>query len=241
MQNTLSRVRQIRVPSSSQFRAHCLLLGHRFDIYEDIGCYPFTYNTPLSYPLSQAWPIAIGLISAVYCSMYGPRVSADIVWLTHLYVVLTIRAFLRRRAQLSMLFASSSSLTVHRYMRLVALALTEILCTVPLASYGLYLNLSAGTDPWISWSDTHFHYSQVDQYPALLWRMDRTAVISLELSRWLPVFCAFVFFGFFGFAQEARRHYRQVYALMTGLFAIKAKVRPRFKLPRYACYCAFCA
>ena len=36
---------------------------------------------------------------------------------------------------------------------------------------------------------------------------------SLELSRWLSVVCAFIFFGFFGFADEAKKNYRS--ALQT--------------------------
>ena len=40
--------------------------GHRFDIYEEVGCYPFTYDTPLAYPLSTVWPLVIGAVSAVY-------------------------------------------------------------------------------------------------------------------------------------------------------------------------------
>ncbi len=43
--------------------------GHRFDIYEDIGCYPALYNTLLRYFISSMWPIVIGLISAAYGSM----------------------------------------------------------------------------------------------------------------------------------------------------------------------------
>ena len=43
--------------------------GHRFDIYENIGCYPATYNVWPAYVLVAAWPITIGLTSAVYCGM----------------------------------------------------------------------------------------------------------------------------------------------------------------------------
>lgn len=60
--------------------AEYIVEGHRFDIYEDVGCYPAVYNVWLAYPLSVAWPIAIGLISAVYCSEY-PR--SVIMTLTH--------------------------------------------------------------------------------------------------------------------------------------------------------------
>lgn len=41
--------------------------GHRFNIYEEIGCYPAIYNTLLAYFLVNWWPIVLGVISAVYC------------------------------------------------------------------------------------------------------------------------------------------------------------------------------
>ena len=40
--------------------------GHRFDIYEDIGCYPAIYTTPLAFVLVLCWPLVIGVVSAVY-------------------------------------------------------------------------------------------------------------------------------------------------------------------------------
>ncbi|KXN83184.1 Pheromone B alpha 3 receptor [Leucoagaricus sp. SymC.cos] len=41
--------------------------GRRFDIYEDIGCFPALYNTPLMYFISNIWPLIIGAVSAFYC------------------------------------------------------------------------------------------------------------------------------------------------------------------------------
>jgi pheromone a factor receptor len=40
--------------------------GHRFDILEDIGCYPAIYATPLALVLVLCWPLVIGVVSAVY-------------------------------------------------------------------------------------------------------------------------------------------------------------------------------
>ncbi|KII83820.1 hypothetical protein PLICRDRAFT_168730 [Plicaturopsis crispa FD-325 SS-3] len=167
--------------------------GHRFNLWEQVGCYPATYNTPLAYPLSIVWPCVIGLISAVYC-------------------VLTLRAFMKRRAQFSDFVNKNSSLTVNRYFRLMALATTDLLFTVPLSAYSIYLNVAKSPIyPWISFADTHGNYSHVDQFPAVLWRSSHETVVSLELSRWLMVVCAFVFFFFFGFADEARRNYKAAY------------------------------
>ncbi|KAJ3010643.1 hypothetical protein NUW54_g2416 [Trametes sanguinea] len=175
-----------------QLVAYFIVSGHRYDIYEQIGCYPYIYNTPLAFPLVYVWPIVIGLCSAVYC-------------------ILSLRAFAMRRAQFNEFLAASSSLTIARYFRLMALSTIELLCTTPIAVYGLYLNSISPIYRWISFADTHFGYSRVDQVSAVFWRTSHTAIITFELGRWSTVFCALVFFVLFGFADEARRNYRKVY------------------------------
>lgn len=101
----------------------------------------------------------------------------------------------------------------------MALATTELLCTTPIAAYGLYLNLSAGPlSPWISWENVHYDYSQVHQYPSIIWRASGANVIAFHLSLWGPVFCAFVFFAFFGFADEARRNYVKAWSFVMKPF-----------------------
>ena len=39
---------------------------HRYDILEDIGCHPATYNTLPAYFLVFMWPILLSLISFIY-------------------------------------------------------------------------------------------------------------------------------------------------------------------------------
>jgi pheromone a factor receptor len=125
--------------------------------------------------------------------------------------VLSIRAFFQRRAQLAEFLSSSKLLTMGRYLRLMALACTEILCTTPLAIFMTYLNTLQGVVPYTSWADVHYDYSRVGQYLAIDWQSDRKTAVALELGRWLPTVCAFVFFMFFGFAEEARKNYRATY------------------------------
>ena len=43
--------------------------GHRYNILEQIGCYPAIYNTLPAYFIIYMWPIVLGSISAVYCCM----------------------------------------------------------------------------------------------------------------------------------------------------------------------------
>jgi pheromone a factor receptor len=126
---------------------------------------------------------------------------------------------MKRRAQFSQFISSSTSLTVNRYFRLMALATVELLCTTPISAYAIYLNVTANPmQPWVGWSYVHYHFSEVGQFPAVEWRMSHLNVVSLELSRWSVVFCAFVFFGFFGFADEARKHYRMAYQAVAKRF-----------------------
>jgi pheromone a factor receptor len=94
----------------------------------------------------------------------------------------------------------------------MALAMTEMMCTVPLAIFVIVLNATTSTiGPWRSWDNTHLAFSRIEQIPGVLWRSNRLLVVSMELTRWISPFCAFVFFLFFGFAQEARKNYRLLF------------------------------
>ncbi|KAJ7759882.1 pheromone A receptor-domain-containing protein [Mycena metata] len=94
----------------------------------------------------------------------------------------------------------------------MALASLELLLNLPLASYGLFLTASRSPiAPWISWANTHADFARMQQVPALFWRSDKHAEATVELSRWAGVVCALAFFAFFGFAAEARKHYRMAF------------------------------
>ncbi|KAG2361580.1 pheromone receptor [Suillus spraguei] len=174
--------------------------GHRFNIFEEIGCYPYTFNTWLAYPLSNLWPLVIGLISAVYC-------------------VLTLCAFMKRRAQFSDVVKSRTSLSINRYFRLMALATMELLCTTPISAYGIYINIADNPlEPWKGFADAHFNYSRVGLYPSVIWRLNSLTIVSTELTRWSLVLCAFSFFAFFGLAGEARKNYRKAFWAIAKLF-----------------------
>lgn len=165
-----------------------IVAGHRFNIYEDYGCGPATWNTHLAYVLVHSWPLILAIISACYGG-------------------LTIRAFLTRRKQFRDLITSNSNLTYSRYWRLVALASIDFCFTIPLATWGFVgPMLWSEVRPWVSWADTHWGYSRVFQFPKVL--IPSVVAVSLETTRWAAVLCAFVFFAFFGFADEARKNYR---------------------------------
>ncbi|TFK65312.1 fungal pheromone STE3G-protein-coupled receptor [Pluteus cervinus] len=173
--------------------------GHRFNVIENIGCYPAVYNTLLTYFISSMWPVVIGFVSAVYCG-------------------LALWEFNKRRLQFSQFLNANSALTVSRYFRLMALAMVEMMCTTPLAIFVIWLNATTTPiEPWVSWADTHFDYERVEQIPSIIWRGNHLMVISFELTRWAAPFCAITFFCFFGFAQEARRNYIELFKWCRGV------------------------
>ena len=92
--------------------------------------------------------------------------------------------------------------------------MTELLFTVPFGIYQIYANLQGGAAPWQGWANTHYDFSRVDLYPAVLWKSDPAFTIPLQISRWMLPACAFIFFAFFGFAEEARRRYYTIYCVV---------------------------
>ncbi|KAJ3010642.1 hypothetical protein NUW54_g2417 [Trametes sanguinea] len=179
--------------------------GHRYNILEQLGCFPALYNTLLTYFLVNWWPLVLGTIASIYCG-------------------LSLLEFNRRRAQFNELLASkNSSLTLGRYFRLMALSMTSLVLLIPVSSYGIYLNVTAQPlGPWISWSDTHFDFGRIEQIAAVMWRINPSAVVVHELNRWLSPACAIIFFIYFGVASEARRHYREAARFLLGKCGLRS-------------------
>lgn len=129
---------------------------------------------------------------------------------------LTIRAFVKRRKQFRDLITANSNLTYSRYWRLVALSSVDFCFTIPLATWNIVANASQGTvHPYVSWHYAHWGYSRVFQFPRIVLEKYPVTVYSLETTRWAAVLCAFVFFGFFGFADEAKKNYRLLASTVT--------------------------
>lgn len=168
---------------------HYITQGHRFDIFEDVGCWPSIYNTWVAYVLIFCWPPAIALVSSIYC-------------------VLSLSSFNKRRQQFKELLSKNNNLTANRYIRLMCLASVDIVITIPFSIWNVIMATRSHVFPWISWENTHSHFSNVRLFPALLWRANHQQVLNLEFSRWSVVMCSVLFFMFFGFADEAKKNYR---------------------------------
>ncbi|VDC04675.1 unnamed protein product [Peniophora sp. CBMAI 1063] len=164
--------------------------SNRFNIWEDVGCFWNTYPTWVSWLIVYPWPFIISVFSWLFGGLAYYH--------------------LRNRAVQFAEFASSNAkLNQGRYMRLMFM--TTIVLTISFMDsvQVVYQNAQARLFPWISWDDTHAHFGFVAQ--TLRKDTPSSAVITLELQRWMPVISALVFFAFFGFADEARLHYRRAY------------------------------
>ena len=183
----------IRISPDRDF-ADYIVQGHRFNIFEEIGCSPASYYTWPMYPIQLLPPIIIGLFSATYA-------------------VMTIIAFYKNNSQFNAVLSSNTSgnITSNRFLRLMCLASVEVLFNIPVAIYGIVLQCRFPIQPYISWENVHFEFSAVQEIPSVIWRSDRQTEINVEFQRWVIVFCAFVFFTFFGFADEARKNYRYAF------------------------------
>jgi pheromone a factor receptor len=129
-----------------------------------------------------------------------------------LVTVTSIYLFYTREIRFRQIMSATPGATPSRYIRLMVVSGCEILGTIPLATFYIVKEAKLGVYPWRGWAYMHEHYSVVDQVPASIWKNNPNNVFVLEMYRWSLVLCAFVFFALFGFAEEARRHYRQVYA-----------------------------
>ncbi|KAF8842337.1 putative fungal pheromoneG-protein-coupled receptor [Paxillus ammoniavirescens] len=167
--------------------------SHRFNIFEQIGCFPATYTTVAALFLILMWPVVIGLISAVLAAF-------------------TFRAAYYQKALLDEYLWTTCDISASCYWRLMALCATEICFTVPCGVVAIVLDTMNGqVQPYISWSNVHFDFSQVEQFPIAVWQSILIMAAGSEITRWLYILCAFVSFGFFGLGEEARESYQ--YAL----------------------------
>ncbi|KAH8092655.1 STE3-domain-containing protein [Cristinia sonorae] len=175
--------------------------GHRFDIYEGVGCRPAIPVTWVFMVLSACWPVALGLVSCYYS-------------------VRTLIAFTKRRREFSELLSSNSNLTYNRYFRLMALAVIEIVVTVPL---GIWLLVSTPISyEYKGLADLHDGFSRVRQFPLKAWILIPGARQTFESDAWIFIALGLLFFINFGFAEEARRNYRKAYGSITKTLGISS-------------------
>ncbi|KAF8597848.1 STE3-domain-containing protein [Ceratobasidium sp. AG-I] len=182
---------------------HYVVQGHRFDIIEDVGCWPSVYNTLLAVPMILMWPVLISVASFIYAG-------------------LSIRAFLETRRQFTQVLSNSNSgLNMSRYFRLMALAATEMLFSLPFSLWILVTNMTGILNPWVSWEDTHQNFGHINFIPRVYIEALPHVKLVMDINRWITPAGGFLFFAYFGLAGEASAEYRRALWRLVAPFGIK--------------------
>ncbi|KAI0061262.1 fungal pheromone STE3G-protein-coupled receptor, partial [Artomyces pyxidatus] len=165
-----------------------IVQGHRYNIFEDVGCRPIIINTVVAFGLVYTWPLVISAVSVAYglCAIYR---------------------FTRHSRELRALLSVDKT-NKGRNIRLILIAGADIFGSIPISIYNIYCD-STYISPWVSWRYLHSDFSQVEQIPASVWKANSDMYAGIEETQWVTVACAFVFFTLFGiFSQEAIGHYQ---------------------------------
>ncbi|KAH7911853.1 GPCR fungal pheromone mating factor [Hygrophoropsis aurantiaca] len=172
---------------------HYVVQGHRYDIIENFGCQPATYYSVPAVMIVWFPPLFFSVVTLGYASA-------------------SLYHFVRRRISFAAhLQNSNSALTTHRYMRLMAMAVTEIVWGTALTSFNIYNNIQGGLRPWISWDNVHSNFSRVDLY--IILEIPPAYLQTMLLFWWAMPVSAYIFFMFFGFGEEARKEYSNIITL----------------------------
>ncbi|CAG7845969.1 Pheromone B alpha 3 receptor [Serendipita indica DSM 11827] len=187
---------------------HALIQGHRYDVWEDFGCYATTYNVVLAYPLYMIWPLIASLASAVYGS-------------------LALQQFFKRRESFeSLLSSTNSGMQKNRYIRLMWLCCIDLLLVIPFHIYNLIDNLTnQKVFPYKGWADIQADWYRVDLYRRIIIDMLPTAkslVITCLVANFLMVS---TFVALFGFTRETSKMYRNVYYWCMRPFGVQRPAR----------------
>ncbi|KAF9647218.1 fungal pheromone STE3G-protein-coupled receptor [Thelephora ganbajun] len=169
-----------------------IVQGHRFDILEDVGCYPAIVNTSLTYILITLWPVFIGIASFVF-------------------TVMNLSYIQRHRHSLDswMECTPSSLLTSSLYIRLVVLGFIAFGLSSMLSVRDLVSQITSGSVVWPGWNVVHADFGRVDQIPRGIWAgRGAHSGFGVELKRWVSVGCALAAFFVLGTTREAGERYR---------------------------------
>ena len=184
-----------------------IVQGHRFDIFEDVGCYPAIVNTSLTYLLITLWPVFIGIASLVFTTLNFSYAR-------------------RHRHSLDswMECTPSALLTSSLFCRLVLLGFIAFSLSSMVAIRNLASQIAAGSIAWPGWGVVHADFGRVDQIPRDIWAgRGNDSGFGVELRRWVSVACALAAFFVLGTTREAGERYRAFGRMLLSVVGGKGK------------------
>lgn len=168
---------------------HLIVQPRRFDVYENFGCRPATYPTTVALLVVWIPPLALSFLSIIFCG---------ITW----------RHFLLHGVQFSRTRPSSSH-TSGAYIRLVSMAVSEVICTIAATIVAMLFNLSSGLAPW---ADFTRDLTEVLSFSSAAIPKSITAMLITEWA--IMVTQSFFFIGLFLLGGEGRSRLREAMQVM---------------------------
>ncbi|BGP27494.1 A1 mating-type pheromone receptor [Rhodotorula toruloides] len=172
---------------------HTVVQGHRYDIIQRVGCIPAVYWSLPAVFLVIIWPVILLLAAAVYAG-------------------LAVRLFIARRYQFARLLESSkSAISTNRFIRLIALSVTQITYSLPVALCVRVIQFATiPLNPYISWGNVHYGFNYVGTVTLKQFELGSKSYLRLqELNYWQYAFSCTLFFLFFGLGEESLASYRR--------------------------------
>ena len=194
-----------------------IVQGHRYDIIENLGCQAAMYIS----------------IPAIFI-IWVPQLLFALI--TFIYGALALRNFIRHRLTFSShLHVKTHSNNIHyaltpnRYLRLISMALTEMLWGTALTAFNLYNNVNSGLRPYTSWARVHSNFNRVQMLPMIL--VPQKNIPTMMLFWWCIPASSIIFFVFFGFGEDAVKEYKRVWVCMKGVLFWRRSARLEKKHP----------
>ncbi|OCH88492.1 fungal pheromone STE3G-protein-coupled receptor [Obba rivulosa] len=168
---------------------HYVVQGHRFDIIESFGCQPATYIS----------------IPGVFVVWFPPLILATG---TLIYASLALYHFFMQRLTFTLHLQNiNSALTTGRYLRLIAMSVTEILWGTTLTALVMAENIVGGLRPWTNWNDVHSNFSRIGRFALLQYPPYYLQL--MILFAWAIPASSIIFFLFFGFSEDVMGDYKR--------------------------------
>ncbi|KAI0312004.1 GPCR fungal pheromone mating factor [Amylostereum chailletii] len=200
--------------SSLSFETYHIVQGYRFDIYEEFGCYP-VHAAGLSVLLVNSWAILFPIASMFLHSQ-------------------VFRTFFQHYIHLSEFADDSNPVMRVQYVRILIQCSLHVILVLPLNVLILIIQIKraplATQSFYPGWEVAHRTW-EPRSIPAIEWRQNYWDVLNFQLTQYLSISIAPVFFGLAGLTDEVVEKMERVFRTVVR--------RPRMRGPNSTKMSAF--
>ncbi|VDB84664.1 unnamed protein product [Peniophora sp. CBMAI 1063] len=180
--------------------------SRRFTVVEGFGCLNSSVFSVLTFFLITSWSISLPLLSIV---TYLPMVA---------------RVFYRQGRDTNQFLNSNGTVSRTNYLRVLAVASTDMLLTLPIGITNLVLFVLSSPHEmtfYPGWEHVHSHWNPTSESYSKLLERGTFNVARTYFTRWTSPVLAFAIFALFGLTTQARATYWRPFS------SIKKRILPQ--------------